>query len=322
MSLRATWSRSQGRRAGPSSRATLATTSYPEGLFEATEGNKKRIEAESRARSVRDQAERTAAERVAAALGAVALTLKGKAGEEGKLFGSITAQDIAEALAAQGHEVDRRRIELEHPIKTIGHHTVGVRLHSEVRAEVHVAVVAGIFAPDDLGIAYVMARGGPLPLRRRDWWPRADEINGSTSSVPTATPDAFRLTLRGRRRRPPALGDASLPYNARTRRAPPCSRPGIRMMRAHSMGFAESLGEPPLGDDGDSPGPPPGRRPLKILDARGKGRSSRSLGRPPPGGARRRRYRRRGEFCAVDWRMSRSACPDAVAHCRARKPAW
>jgi large subunit ribosomal protein L9 len=115
----------------------------PRGLaFEATEGNKKRIAAETRARGVRDQAERTEAERFAATLGAVALTLKGKAGEEGKLFGSITAQDIADALAAQGHQVDKRRIELEHPIKTIGHHTVGVRLHSEVHAEVRVSVVA------------------------------------------------------------------------------------------------------------------------------------------------------------------------------------
>jgi large subunit ribosomal protein L9 len=115
----------------------------PHGLaFEATEGNRKRIEAETRARGARDQAERTEAERFAATLGAVALTLKGKAGEEGKLFGSITAQDIADALAAQGHQVDRRRIELDHPIKTIGHHTVGVRLHSEVKAEVRVSVVA------------------------------------------------------------------------------------------------------------------------------------------------------------------------------------
>ena len=115
----------------------------PQGLaFEATEGNKKRIAAETRARGARDQAERTEAERFAATLGAVALTLKGKAGEEGKLFGSITAQDIADALAAQGHPVDRRRIELEHPIKTVGHHTVAVRLHSEVHAEVRVSVVA------------------------------------------------------------------------------------------------------------------------------------------------------------------------------------
>ncbi len=115
----------------------------PRGLaFEATEGNKKRIEAESRARGVRDQAERVEAERFAAALGKVPIALTGKAGEEGKLFGSITAQDIADALAAHGHSVDRRRIELDHPIKTLGHHTVAVRLHPEVHAEVHVSVVA------------------------------------------------------------------------------------------------------------------------------------------------------------------------------------
>ena len=115
----------------------------PHGLaFEATEGNKKRIAAETRAKSVRNQAERTEAERFAATLGGVTLSLTGKAGEEGKLFGSITAQDIADALAAQGQQVDRRRIELEHPIKTLGHHTVAVRLHPEVRAEVHVSVNA------------------------------------------------------------------------------------------------------------------------------------------------------------------------------------
>ncbi len=115
----------------------------PQGLaFEATEGNKKRIAAETRARATRDTAERGEAERFAAALGAVEVTLAGKAGEEGKLFGSITAQDIADALAAQGQQVDRRRIELEHPIKTLGHHTVAVRLHPEVHAEVRVSVVA------------------------------------------------------------------------------------------------------------------------------------------------------------------------------------
>ena len=114
----------------------------PQGLaFEATEGNRKRIDAETRARGVRSQAERTEAERFAAKLGDVTLTLTGKAGDEGKLFGSITAQDIADALAVQGHQVDRRRIELEHPLKTLGHHTVQVRLHQEVHAEVRVSVV-------------------------------------------------------------------------------------------------------------------------------------------------------------------------------------
>ena len=114
----------------------------PSGLaYEATEGNKKRIAAETRARSTRAAAERTEAEARAAQLGAVELTLKGKAGEEGKLFGSVTASDIAEALAAKGFEVDRRRIELDQPIKSLGRHTVGVRLHADVRAEIRVDVV-------------------------------------------------------------------------------------------------------------------------------------------------------------------------------------
>jgi len=115
----------------------------PQGLaYEATEGNKKRIAAETRARGVRLQAEKADAEKTAAALGAVSVTLTGKAGEEGKLFGSVTAQDIADALARAGHTVDRRRIELEHPIKTLGEHTVAVRVHPEVHAEVRVSVVA------------------------------------------------------------------------------------------------------------------------------------------------------------------------------------
>src|SRR5919109_366622 len=67
----------------------------PHGLaYEATEGNKKRIAAETKARTARNQAERTEAERDAATLSGVPLTIAGKAGEEGKLFGSITAQDI------------------------------------------------------------------------------------------------------------------------------------------------------------------------------------------------------------------------------------
>ncbi|HZB26964.1 MAG TPA: 50S ribosomal protein L9 [Gemmatimonadales bacterium] len=115
----------------------------PQGLaYEATEGNKKRVAAESRVRTARDHAERADAERAAATLGEVTLTLTGKAGEEGKLFGSITSQDIAEALASQGHTVDRRRIELEHPIKTTGSHMVTVRLHPEVHAQLRVTVVA------------------------------------------------------------------------------------------------------------------------------------------------------------------------------------
>jgi large subunit ribosomal protein L9 len=115
----------------------------PQGLaYEATEGNKKRIAAETRARTSKNEAERSEAQRVAATLSGVTLKLSGKAGEEGKLFGSITAQDIADALERQGHVVDKRRIELEHPIKTVGEHGVSVRLHPEVNADVRVSVVA------------------------------------------------------------------------------------------------------------------------------------------------------------------------------------
>lgn len=114
----------------------------PKGLaFEATEGNRRRIAAESRVREARRQAERVEAEGLAARLGSLTVTIASKAGEEGKLFGSVTGQDIADALAAQGVAIDRRRIELEHPLKTLGTHTVPVRLHPEVHAEVRVHVV-------------------------------------------------------------------------------------------------------------------------------------------------------------------------------------
>jgi large subunit ribosomal protein L9 len=115
----------------------------PRGLaYEATEGNRQRIAAESRARATRDAQDKGEAEALAARLSGVALRLTRKAGEGDRLFGSITSQDLAEALAAQGHQVDKRRIELEHPIKTIGQHAVPVRLHHDVMAELHVTVVA------------------------------------------------------------------------------------------------------------------------------------------------------------------------------------
>ena len=115
----------------------------PQGLaYEATEGNKKRIAAESRVRAARSQAERGEAEQLANTLRGLSLTLSGKAGDEGKLFGSITSQDIADALSRQGYSIDRRRIELDHPIRTTGEHVVAVRLHPEVHAELRVAIVA------------------------------------------------------------------------------------------------------------------------------------------------------------------------------------
>ena len=115
----------------------------PRGLaFEATEGNKKRIAAESKAKVASASHERAEAEAFAASLGALTLTFTAKAGEDGKLFGSITSGDIAEKIAEHGHTVDKRKLDLLHPIKHLGFHSVGVKLHHDVHAEVKVNVVA------------------------------------------------------------------------------------------------------------------------------------------------------------------------------------
>ncbi len=115
----------------------------PRGLaFEATEGNKKRIAAESKARSAKDATERAEAEALAARIGAVTLAFTAKAGEDGKLFGSVTASDIAEQLEGHGFTIDKRKIELEHPLKELGFHAVPMKLHHEVHAEVKVTIAA------------------------------------------------------------------------------------------------------------------------------------------------------------------------------------
>ena len=114
----------------------------PHGLaYEATEGNKKRIEAESKARESRAAHDRTEAQAISTRLAALVITITAKAGEGDRLFGSITAQDIADQLAKAGHPVDKRKIELTHPIKQLGEHSVPIRLHSDVPAAIRITVV-------------------------------------------------------------------------------------------------------------------------------------------------------------------------------------
>ena len=115
----------------------------PKGLaYEATAQNKRRIEAEN-ARSAAKEAETLSeAQQRAKAIEGVSLTFTARAGQEGKLFGSITSADIAEKLAEQGITIDRRQIELEEPIKTLGVTSVAIRLHSQVKPEVKVWTIA------------------------------------------------------------------------------------------------------------------------------------------------------------------------------------
>jgi large subunit ribosomal protein L9 len=107
----------------------------------ATESNKKIVEQERQAHLRREAKVEGEAKDLGQMLGKVAITISQKAGENDQLFGSVTSKDIAEALELQGYTIERRKIVLEEPIKTLGEFKVPVRLHREVTAEVTVHVV-------------------------------------------------------------------------------------------------------------------------------------------------------------------------------------
>ena len=106
----------------------------------ASEQNVRQLQHEQAVQNARSAKLRAGAEEQAKKVGAVAVTLRRKVGEQDKLFGSVTALDIAEALAAAGQKVDRRHIHLPEPIKTLGKHTVELRLHRDVTAKINVEV--------------------------------------------------------------------------------------------------------------------------------------------------------------------------------------
>jgi large subunit ribosomal protein L9 len=110
--------------------------------YPATPGNMKRLEQERKRYDVSQAKEKEQAATVAKAFDGLVISVRKKAGEHDALYGSVTASELAEALAAKGIKIDRRRIELEEPIKRLGKHVVHVRLHREVIAELHVEVVA------------------------------------------------------------------------------------------------------------------------------------------------------------------------------------
>jgi large subunit ribosomal protein L9 len=114
----------------------------PQGLaYAATEANLRRIEGEKAKTVRRAAADLQAAQERATAFDGLSITFHARAGEEGKLFGSITNADIAGELEKQGLEIDRKQIQLEEPIKALGVFSVPVRLHPEVRPEIKVWVI-------------------------------------------------------------------------------------------------------------------------------------------------------------------------------------
>ncbi|MCK5447973.1 MAG: 50S ribosomal protein L9 [Gemmatimonadetes bacterium] len=115
----------------------------PQGIaYEANDANQKRFEEERRHILDRSARELDRAKAASERIEGQSVSFTMRAGEEGKLFGSVTASDISEALAEKGLEVDRHLIRLEEPIKQLGVYRVSVRLHAEVRPEVTVWVVA------------------------------------------------------------------------------------------------------------------------------------------------------------------------------------
>lgn len=107
---------------------------------EATPGNLKAFAARERRAEQEAQEEFEAAKALKEKLEKETIVVKTKAGEGGRVFGSVTSKQIAEALKAKGYKIDKRKIELEHPIKALGYTKVPVKLHHEVTATLNVHV--------------------------------------------------------------------------------------------------------------------------------------------------------------------------------------
>jgi large subunit ribosomal protein L9 len=114
----------------------------PRGLaYAATTGNKKRIEQEKQRLDAAENSRRAQAQEVADKLAQVSLTFSARVGEEGKLFGSVTATDIAHQLEGQGFTIEKRQVDLHEPIRALGVYRVAIRLHADVKPEVKVWVI-------------------------------------------------------------------------------------------------------------------------------------------------------------------------------------
>jgi large subunit ribosomal protein L9 len=107
-----------------------------------TEHNKRQIEREKKVAEVREMEERSAAEAVAQRIAQLEIEIARRVGEHDTLYGSVTSADIAEALRAKGYDIDKKKIVLHDPIKSIGETTVPVKIHRDVTAQVKVKVVA------------------------------------------------------------------------------------------------------------------------------------------------------------------------------------
>lgn len=114
----------------------------PKGLaLEANMKNIKSLEHEKRIIQEKAKKLKNVAQYLAEKISTISLTMKAKAGDEGKLFGSITTMDIADALKNEGIEVDKKKISLEEPIKRLGSYSVNVKIHPEISTQLTIQVI-------------------------------------------------------------------------------------------------------------------------------------------------------------------------------------
>ncbi|HMN48217.1 MAG TPA: 50S ribosomal protein L9 [Ignavibacteriaceae bacterium] len=114
----------------------------PRGIaYAALKGNIKALEEEKKSVEKRNLQEIKAAESLATELENVSVTIPVQVGEEDKIFGTVTTQMIADALKEKGHDIDKRKIEIEEPIKSLGIYGVNIKLHQNISAKIKVWVV-------------------------------------------------------------------------------------------------------------------------------------------------------------------------------------
>src|SRR6266849_10097388 len=107
----------------------------------ATDSNKKIVEQERQAHLRKEAKQKDEAADLGKMLNGVSVTISQKVGENDQLFGSVTSKDVAEALEKKNYTIDRRKIQLDEPIKQLGEHKISVRLHRDVNTEITVQVV-------------------------------------------------------------------------------------------------------------------------------------------------------------------------------------
>ncbi len=129
--------------------------------------------------------EKSQAEAVCGAIAAITLTFTLKAGEHGRLFGSVTSRDVADALKTKGVEVDRHKIELPESIKSVGHHTARIRLYPEVVAELGIIVEAEKKSEEEIAAEQEAAEGRGRRRGRR----KAQESSEEAGEAAQASAD-------------------------------------------------------------------------------------------------------------------------------------